>query len=108
MKIVNRDYEITLRPNRKGYIMKVEKQFNDFADSYTFKKRHILYAIVGLMVLGIFTSWLGVFSTVATAPARVINKTLETIPEKGPFLRLLKSNSEIFMIKRINPAIITI
>ena len=37
-----------------------------------------------------------------------INKTLETIPEKGPFFRLLKSNSEIFMIKRIIPAIITI
>ncbi len=36
-----------------------------------------------------------------------INKIFETIPEKGPFFRLSKSNSEIFQIKSINPTIIT-
>jgi len=37
-----------------------------------------LFAVVGFMAMGIIGSWLGVFSSLATAPSRVINKTLET------------------------------
>lgn len=58
--------------------MKVEKQFEEFAEGYVFKKRHIIYVIMGFFALSIGLSWLGVIGSVATAPARVMKETLKT------------------------------
>lgn len=44
-------------------------------------KQHIRYALIVIFILflaGILISWLSTASSVATAPSRVINKTLET------------------------------
>jgi len=55
-----------------------EKQFETAADGYTFKKRHIIYVMVFLMLLGVVGNWIGVIGTVATAPAKVIKETFKT------------------------------